>query len=152
MKLLYYFFFSMLLTGLTPHEMRGDEMPGQYQLLQAKNRKIREGTVINYAVSVDKLLNHEQIAKLICLVIRNHKPSSYAILTVTIYYKLDKLPPYVIYTPGGNNIEDGLIATYVWNRDVPSNHIRLTIWRDISGNILKPAMSIDYSHETDCKP
>ena len=148
--ILSFFLATLLATGglfqqVSP--MATDEL--SYRVLYSSNRP--GGRSIGYVVSVDHLLDRNQIEKLICRVLLNEKAPTSSIVGVSIYYKLDKYVP----TGGLPNLEAELrehdVADYLWNADFPGARKRLTVIRDAKGNILDPPQANEFDHTTACR-
>jgi hypothetical protein len=125
-----------------------EEMP--YRLLHSDWRQFGTTKIANYAISIDRFLDRPQIEQLICQVLQDEKPSSYAILSIVIFYNLEK------WIPGGLPSLDSerrwhYIAGYLWNRDLPNRTKQLTVYRDVHGNFLDPPQFYDFDHTKVCK-
>ena len=119
-----------------------------YRILDAPYNNI-DNTIINYSVSIDRFLDRSQIGQIICQVIRDKKPASFKILTISIYYGLDK------WIPGGPLFEreyrEHIVAEYLWNISLPEKRDRLLLLRDAQGGLMEPPMFYDFDHTKACK-
>jgi len=112
-------------------------------------KNVRE---FEYNVSVEKYLEASGIKNVVCQLIRNEKPSGYEVLSLGIYYKLDR---YIAETD--RDVADGArhrerrIAQYHWNKDSPKDSRRLVVSKDAKGNSLTEWRYYDFDHTKSCR-
>src|SRR5712675_1923764 len=112
-------------------------------------KNVRE---FEYNVSVDQYLEVPGIKSVVCQLIRNEKPGGYEILSLGIYYKLDK---YITETE--RDVADAArhreqrIAQYHWNKDSPKDSRRLVVSKDAKGNPLPEWRYYDFDHTKSCR-
>jgi hypothetical protein len=112
-------------------------------------KNVRE---FEYNVSVDQYLEVPGIKSVVCQLIRNEKPSGYEILSLGIYYKLDR---YIAETE--RDVADGArhrelrIAQYHWNKDSPKDSRRLVVSKDAKGKSLPEWRYYDFDHTKSCR-
>jgi hypothetical protein len=121
-----------------------------YHLLDLDIRQIGDAKAVSYSISIDRFLDHPQIEQLICQVFRKEKSSFYSMLSVLIFYDLDK------YIPGGlpsldRERREHTIAVYSWSIELPDQPLRLAVYRDVQGNFLDPPKFYDFDHAKACK-
>ena len=112
-------------------------------------KNVRE---FEYNISVEQHLEVPGIKSVICQLIRTEKPSGYEILSLGIYYKLDR---YIAETD--RDVADGArhreqrIAQYHWNKDSPKDSRRLVVSKDAKGNSLREWRYYDFDHAKSCR-
>jgi hypothetical protein len=112
-------------------------------------KNVRE---FEYNVSVEQYLEVPGIKNVICQLIRNEKPRGYEILSLGIYYKLDR---YIAETERdvaeGARHREQRIAQYHWNKDSPKDSRRLVVSKDAKGNSLPEWRYYDFDHSKSCR-
>ena len=112
-------------------------------------KNVRE---FEYNVSVEQYLEASAIKNVVCQLIRKEKPSGYEILSLGIYYKLDR---YI--AEADRDVADGArhrerrIAQYHWNKDSPKDSRRLVVSKDAKGNSLTEWRYYDFDHAKSCR-
>jgi len=112
-------------------------------------KNVRE---FEYNVSVEQHLEVPGIKSVICQLIRKEKPGGYEILSLGIYYKLDR---YI--AEADRDVADGArhreqrIAQYHWNKDSPKDSRRLVVSKDAKGNSLPEWRYYDFNHTKSCR-
>ena len=112
-------------------------------------KNVRE---FEYNVSVEQHLEVPGIKNVICQLIRKEKPGGYEILSLGIYYKLDR---YI--AEADRDVADGArhreqrIAQYHWNKDSPKDSRRLVVSKDAKGNSLPEWRYYDFNHTKSCR-
>lgn len=154
----------LLVSLLLSNTARPTEMPSpqlskeplteeiSYRLLKSDRRQFgKELSVANYAVSVDCLLDRPQVEQLICRVLQNERPAPFSILSIEIFYKLDKSFAAIGLESQGNKRRQYGLAGYLWNMKLPNQQDRLMVYRDVQGNILDPPKFYYFDHTKACK-
>jgi len=112
-------------------------------------RNVRE---FEYNVSVEQYLDPSAIKSVVCQLIRKEKPGGYEILSLGIYYKLDR---YIVETDRdvaeGARHRERRIAQYHWNKDSPKDSRRLVVSKDAKGNSLTEWRYYDFDHTKSCR-
>jgi hypothetical protein len=112
-------------------------------------KNVRE---FEYNVSVEQHLEVPGIKNVICQLIRTEKPVGYEILSLGIYYKLDR---YI--AEADRDVAEGArhreqrIAQYHWNKDSPKDSRRLVVSKDAKGNSLPEWRYYDFDHTKSCR-
>jgi hypothetical protein len=112
-------------------------------------KNVRE---FEYNVSVEQYLEVPGIKSVVCQLVRNEKPSGYEILSLGIYYKLDR---YVAEADRdvaeGAHHREQRIAQYHWNKDSPKDSRRLVVSKDVKGKSLPEWRYYDFDHTKSCR-
>jgi len=112
-------------------------------------KNVRE---FEYNVSVEQHLEVQGIKNVICQLIRSQKPSGYEILSLGIYYNLDR---YIAESERdvaeGARHREQRIAQYHWNKDSPKDSRRLVVSKDAKGNSLPEWRYYDFDHSKSCR-
>jgi hypothetical protein len=112
-------------------------------------KNVRE---FDYNVSVDQYLEVPGLKSVVCQLVRNEKPSGYEILSLGIYYKLDR---YIAETERdvaeGARHREQRIAQYHWNKDSPKDSRRLVVSKDAKGKSLPEWRYYDFDHTKSCR-
>ena len=150
---LFQFVLAIFIAAMGTQKEMGSEKsePLSYRLLKSSQHQFGEIKAANYDVSVDRFLNRQQIEKLICRVIGDENPTSLSTLSISIFFKLDKM-----FATGGlrfleKELLDRLISEYSWISSLPEKKNRLLIRRDAQGNVAGFQSFYDFDHTRDCK-
>jgi len=142
------FLLAILIVSGPAQQKMTEELP--YHLLHLDRGTIVGLTSVGYAVSVDRLLDRQDIEKLVCQVLLKEKPPKASMLSVSIYYKLNEY----LLTGGLPNLEANLrnhaLADYIWNMSLPAMRHRLLVLRDIQGELLPSPQGYDFDHTKGC--
>ena len=105
-----------------------------------------------YNISVEQNLDASSIRNAICQVLKNEKPAGYEVLSVSIYYKLERyIPEDGIDTKDAAEIRERRIARYHWSKDSPKDKRRLVVTKDPKGLPLKDWRFYDFDHTKACR-
>ncbi len=124
-----------------------------YRLLSARESppaaKVRE---FDFNISVEKYLEVDEARSLICAVVRDQKPQAYEVLSIGIYYKLERHTA----TEDGEGASDAelrehRLVQYHWSKDAPKDNRRLVITRDAKGQILSTWRFLNFDHSRSCR-
>ena len=110
-------------------------------------KNVRE---FEYNVSVEQYLDPSAIKSVVCQLIRKEKPGGYEILSLGIYYKLDR---YIAESDRdvaeGARHRERRIAQYHWNKDSPKDSRRLVVSKD--ANSMTEWRYYDFDHTKSCR-
>lgn len=123
-----------------------------YRLLSSR-RSGDAGEVIesDYNISVDRYLDVTATRDVICRLMRTENPKGYDVLSVGIYYMLDRYIP-----ESERDLKDSVqqrehrIAQYHWSKDSPKDSRRLVFNRDPKGQPLAEWRFNNFNHSKDC--
>ena len=129
------------------------QAPLPYRLLSQRTPdsadRIKE---YDFNVAVDKYLEVAEVRNVICSLIRDTKPRAYDVLSVGIYYRLER------YTLQSDELADASselrqrrLAQYHWSKDSPNDSRRLAVMRDGKGQALPEWRFNNFDHARSCR-
>ena len=106
----------------------------------------------DFNISVDRNLDVSGVKSVICQLIRAEKPRGYEILSIGVYYKLDRYSP-----ESERDLQETAehrehrIAQYHWSKDSPKDGRRLVINKDAKGQPLGTWRFYNFDHSKECR-
>lgn len=124
-----------------------------YRLLSSRESG-SPGTIkeFDYNVSVDSYLEVSDVKNVICRLISDEKPQRYEILSIGVYYKLDRYVHAGEGEPADSaEYREHRIVQYHWNKDSPKDSRRLVVIKDAKGKSLPEWRFHDFNHMKSCR-